>query len=216
MTPNQKALKKIWGQVPADYYYNLNWLQQIWHGMKWRVFKNLLIGSKPRQILEIGCSSGHLSGQLAALFPTSHITGIDVYAPAIKEAQRRFPKLSFIVADAHQLPFKNNLFDLVLCSETIEHVSNPKKMLHEIARVMKRDGSVLIEMDSGSWLFRIIWWWWTTFNRGKVWQGAHLYPFTAQELEHLIVNNGFRVQKKVFSHFGMAVSFLVKKNEPNK
>lgn len=215
MVPNKKTLRKIWEQVPTDYYYNINWLQYIWHGWKWQVFKNFLSGIKPRRILEVGCSSGHLTKQLAVLFPKSHITGIDVYTQAIKEAQRRFPNLSFIVADAHKLPFKNNSFDLILCSETIEHVTNPQKMLHEIARVLKKNGVALIEMDSGSWLFRIVWWWWTTFHRGRVWREAHLYPFTAHALEHLIVSNGFRVQKKVFSHLGMAVSFLIKKNESN-
>lgn len=107
-------------------------------------------------ILEIGCAAGHLTKLLSEHYPKTKVTGIDVYKKAILEAKKRFPKLSFLVADAHKLPFQENFFDLVISSETIEHVVDPQKMLNEIARVLKPAGSAIIEMDSGNWLFRLI------------------------------------------------------------
>ncbi len=204
-------LHKIWAEVPSDYYFHLNYLQKLWHEWKWLVIKHLVsqTGGIPQTVLEVGCSSGHLSGLLHQLFPQAHITGIDVYGPALAEAKKRYPTLKFQVADAHSLPFPNHSFDLIVCSETIEHVVDPSKVLHEIARVLKKDGQALVEMDRGSVPFRIIWWGWTKFGKGRVWKNAHLHPFKAQELEQLISSNGFMINKKNFSHFGMAVSFLV-------
>lgn len=209
--PDQKKLKKIWAEVPADYYFNLNFGQRLWHEWKWLVIKHLLLKQlkTSTKILEIGCAGGHLTSLLGDLYPKARITGIDVYGHSIELAKSRFPKLQFKVADAHDLPFARNTFDLVVLSETIEHVVKPSLVLHEISRVLKRDGQLLIEMDSGSRLFRFVWYMWTRFGRGRVWRQAHLHPFTAKELESLIVSNGFRIQDKLFSHFGMAVSFLV-------
>lgn len=213
--PDAKTLKKIWSEVPPDYYYRLNYLQTLWHDWKWIVIKYLVTksGKKPKKVLEVGCSGGHLCGLLQEVFPTAKITGIDVYEPAIREAKARYPKLTFSVADAHKLPFADNSFDLVISSETIEHVLDPAKMLKEIERVMKPTGEALVEMDSGSLPFRFIWYFWTKFGKGKVWRHAHLHPFTSKELERLISGNGFAIAQKHFSHFGMAVSFLVTKHQ---
>lgn len=220
--PEDKVLKKIWAEVPPDYYFRLNYFQKLWHEWKWLVIRHLIThgrGSpaehsrkrreKHMRILEIGCAGGHLSGLLAGVFPDAEVVGVDVYESAIEEARRRWPNLTFQVADAHRLPFKNGVFDLVMMSETIEHLVDPEKVLHEIGRVLKKDGRALVEMDSGSPLFRLVWFFWTRFGRGRVWSQAHLHPFTAGELENLITGNGFHIREKMFSHFGMAVSFLV-------
>jgi ubiquinone/menaquinone biosynthesis C-methylase UbiE len=173
--------------------------------------KQLILHSQPspKNILEIGCASGHLTSLLADLFPKAKVTGIDIYTPAIKAAKSRFPHINFKVADAQKLPFASDTFDLVLTSETIEHVLDPAQMLHEIGRVLKSSGKALIEMDSGSLLFRLIWFGWSRWGKGRVWKEAHLHPFTSEELESLIKNNGLDVSSKVLSHLGMAVTFLV-------
>lgn len=211
LIPKHKELERIWGEVPVDYYFRQNLLQRLWHDRKWSVFKRLILSSinSPKKILEIGCASGHMTNLLAQLFPNSHIVGIDIYKPAVNEARKRFPEIEFIEADAHNLPFPKTKFDLIVSSETIEHVVDPAKMLHEITRVLKPFGIALIEMDSGSKLFRGVWWVWTHFGKGKVWQDAHLHPFTARQLEALITQNGLNVKNKSFSHLGMAVSFLI-------
>lgn len=212
MTNNNKKLEEIWAEVPADYYFHLGFLQKIWHEWKWLVFQNLLSKtSTPRTVLEVGCAGGHLSGLLKGLFPKAKITGIDVYEAAVAEAARRFPQLTFKVADAHKLPFASQSYDLVVCSETIEHVVDPEKVIREMGRVLKKDGSLLIEMDSGSGLFRVVWAIWTKWGKGKVWKDAHLHPFTARELEQLIKTCGFRIKYKLISHAGMAISFLCEK-----
>lgn len=49
-----------------------------------------------------------------------------------------------IVADAHNLPFRDNEFEVVLCTEVLEHVKNPFKVEEEIRRVTKPGGMLIL------------------------------------------------------------------------
>lgn len=210
---NNKNLKIIWNQVPPNYYeegLRKNLFQYIWHTNKIRTFKKLTRTKQFKNILDVGCAAGTLTDKISQIFPSSYITGVDVYRDAVDFAKKKYPHIKFIKADAHKLPFKNNFFDLVICYETIEHVEKPQEVLKEIRRVVNKNGTAIIIMDSGNLLFRAVWWFWEK-TKGKVWQGAHLHPFHHNHLEQVIIGTGFKIQKKHFSHLGMEVSFVLSK-----
>lgn len=48
------------------------------------------------------------------------------------------------VADAHELPFKDNSYEIVICREVLEHVKDPKKVLSELHRVLVPGGVLLL------------------------------------------------------------------------
>lgn len=204
-------LNKIWRQVPVDYYdqgIKTNILQKIWHTNKLKTFKDIVKNRKIDSILDVGCASGLLTNEMSKIFPKSKIYGVDIYEDALVFARKKYPSVNFIVADAHKLPFKTSTFDLTVCYETIEHVVDPLKVLKEIHRVTKKGGISILVMDSGSLLFRIVWFLWEN-SKGKVWKGAHLHPFTHQQLENIIKKLGFNIKQKRFSHLGMEVIFLL-------
>ena len=207
---SKKRLEQIWAQVPPDYYdqgIKKNLLQKLWHSQKLNQVTSLL-PKEAKRVLDVGCSSAILTAEVAKNLKKSKITGIDSYKKAIEFAKSKYPHLELLVADAHKLPFKDNTFDLVICTETLEHVTDPKKCLLEMKRVLKKNGRAIISMDSGSLTFRIIWYFWTK-TKGRVWESAHLHEFNARVLEDLIKEAGFKITKKVYSHLGMAVTFLV-------
>lgn len=51
-----------------------------------------------------------------------------------------------IVVDAHHLPFRNNIFDLIICEHLLEHVKKPWIVIEEIYRITAFGGSVYIEV----------------------------------------------------------------------
>lgn len=208
----KKRLNQIWSQVPPDYYDKgiaKNYFQKFWHTRKLRQIVNL-IPKDSATVLDVGCSSAVLTAQIAKELPGSKVTGVDIYKKAIDFAKIKYPHLNLFVADAQKLPFRGNVFDLVICSETLEHVLDPSKALLEIRRVLRKNGKAIISMDSGSLLFRIVWYFWLK-TRGRVWKDAHIHVLNADILEDLIREAGFTINKKAYSHMGMSVIFLLSK-----
>lgn len=72
------------------------------------------------------------------------IFDIDRYNIHVIYANLSVAKLPNIQADAAALPFREGLFDAVICSELLEHVPDPVDVVTEIHRVTKRKGMVLI------------------------------------------------------------------------
>lgn len=199
-------------QVPPNYYQKgirENLLQRLWHINKLNeVLKACRTQSRVNNILDVGCASGWLISQIAHRYPKASCSGIDIYDKAIKYAKRKYPHIEFKVADAHKLPFKSNAFDLVVCTEVLEHVDDPRSVLFEIKRVLKNKGTAVIELDSGSLLFSIVWYLWRK-SKGRIWNESHAHSFNIRKLEKMILSCDFKIIKKEKFNLGMAMIFTV-------
>lgn len=109
-------------------------------------------------ILDVGCGSGALISDLAKI--GFNCVGIDISKIGIKRAKqiakkRRINKrLSVILGDAENLPLRENSFDLVVCTNVLEHLINPMKSLKEMIRVVEVSGGLIISapnMGSPIW-----------------------------------------------------------------
>lgn len=87
-----------------------------------------------RSVLEIGVGEGHVSERVAARFPDADIVGIDLPHDSMVERWRS-RGVRGVFADAVQLPFPDDTFDLVLAIEVLEHMPRPGAALSELARV---------------------------------------------------------------------------------
>ena len=207
----QDPLYEVWNQVPVDYYQEgveKSFLQRLWHKKKLSLATSILKEKDFKKCLDIGCASGYMVSEIARNFPDSKYFGVDSFDKVIEFGKKKYPHIKFKVANAEKLPFKDEEFDLLICYETIEHITKPITALREMKRVLKKNGKLILTMDSGSLLFRIVWYVWEN-TKGKVWKGAHLHPFHHQELEELIKKAGFKINQKIFSHLGMEVTFIL-------
>src|SRR5581483_10452532 len=95
-----------------------------------------------KKILDIGCAEG----DLGKFFKTkkNQVVGIDISKDAIKIAQKRLDRAIVLDVTQNKLPFPAKEFDLVICSEVIEHLLSADKLLSEIKRVLKKDGFLII------------------------------------------------------------------------
>ncbi len=214
-TNSKKELEEIWHQVPPDYYQNgisKNLLQRIWHTKKLKTVLSLIEGTHiyPKNILDVGCASGWFLSKVKLQYPKSKCIGVDIYKKAIDYGKKRYKSLKLIHSDGHNLPFADKSFDLVICTEVLEHVEFPEKVLQEIGRVLNPNGIAVVEMDSGNFLFKTIWHWWTNMRHG-VWRDSHIHTFNTENLEKVIRTNGFSIVHKKIFNFTMAVSFLLKR-----
>ncbi|MEM1867725.1 MAG: methyltransferase domain-containing protein [Thermosphaera sp.] len=107
------------------------------------LFARLFVRDK--DVLDIGCGTGYGAQILLTGFPKS-ITGIDISADAIRFAQEHYrdPRLKFFIADAQNLPFKNNQFDIIIAFEVIEHVEDYVRLITEVRRTLKPTGIFIV------------------------------------------------------------------------
>lgn len=206
--------KHVIEQVPPDYYQKgieNNLLQQLWHGNKLEEVVKAIKGNKRRdKILDVGSASGWFISEISKRFQDSNCFGIDIYSKGIFYAKKKYPQVEFKVADAHDIPYKDETFDVIVCTEVLEHVDDPWQVVMEIKRVLKTGGLAIIELDSGSWLFSIIWYLWRK-SKGRIWNEAHLHSFNVKKLDRLITSCGLKIIKKKKFNFGMAMLFLTSK-----
>jgi ubiquinone/menaquinone biosynthesis C-methylase UbiE len=90
--------------------------------------------------LDIGSGKGELLSQIAGRFP-----GLQSFACDCTDQLMKRPGQKVEVADLNHepLPFNNNEFDLVTCSETLEHLENYWVVLRETFRVLKPGGTAI-------------------------------------------------------------------------
>lgn len=95
---------------------------------------------KNKNVLELACGTGQLSFRMAGKAGTWIAT--DYSDNMIKEAQKRNVdgKVSFAVADATNLTYKDESFDAVVIANALHIMPDPDKALAEIRRVLKKDG----------------------------------------------------------------------------
>ncbi len=96
--------------------------------------------------LEIGCGSGAVSIHIAERYKWK-VAGADVDEEQIilaKDKSRNIKNITFLEADATNLPFKSQVFDLVLSINVLHHISNWLDALGEIDRVLKKGGCLLL------------------------------------------------------------------------
>ncbi|MBE6811016.1 MAG: class I SAM-dependent methyltransferase [Ruminococcaceae bacterium] len=99
--------------------------------------------SKKLKILEIGCGPGALAGALHRWYPNAEVTAIDRDSEFIRFANENEKGVEFIEADATNLPFDNNIFDVTISNTVAEHIE-PSKFYGEQLRVLKPNGICLV------------------------------------------------------------------------
>jgi ubiquinone/menaquinone biosynthesis C-methylase UbiE len=106
---------------------------------------SLLQDKKYPSILEIACGTGRVTAHLAKEVKHDSLTATDLNADMIEVAKKIVPdkNINWQQADAMQLPFADNTFDLVVCQFGIMFFPDKLKGLQEAYRVLKPGGKLL-------------------------------------------------------------------------
>lgn len=100
-------------------------------------------------VLDVGCGNGNISIFLGSL--GYQVSGIDVSEAAITKARQlnKFPNVKFEVGNAEELPDLGTRYDVIICSEVLEHLLSPESTLYAISRIMKDDGILFVTVPNG-------------------------------------------------------------------
>jgi SAM-dependent methyltransferase len=94
--------------------------------------------TRDSRALEVGCGPGHITAMMADTGAT--VTGVDLVPAMIETARTLHPGIEFVEANAEQLPFADDTFDVVLTNFVIHHFARPDVACTEIRRVLKPGG----------------------------------------------------------------------------
>ncbi len=108
-------------------------------------------------LLDIGCFNGSKSVLLCQAARCNEAVGIDFLPEKLVEARER--GLQTLEADLNTelpLPLPSQSFDIIVCSEVIEHLFSPDDLLDEMKRLLKPDGYILLTTPNlASWKNRV-------------------------------------------------------------
>ena len=104
--------------------------------------------NKKLKILDLGCGEGHLTGVIKNQNIEYEVYGLDYSISAIEYANKNFPDIDFVVADAYHPPYEDGFFDVVICNNIWEHVPDPLRLLNGISRIINADGLLIISTPS--------------------------------------------------------------------
>jgi len=99
------------------------------------------------RVLDVGTGTGILIPYLVRLLGGSGlICSFDLSFPMVCEAKKKLSRMQdgVLCADVHDLPFKSEVFDRVICFAAFPHFDEPEKAIGEMTRVIKPGGILVI------------------------------------------------------------------------
>lgn len=95
-----------------------------------------------QRLLEAGCGTGHWLDLLQPV--RSGVYGLDLSPGMLAQAQRRGKDLRLVRGRATQLPFGDQVFDLVFCVNAIHHFGDPRAFIFEAGRLISPGGVLAV------------------------------------------------------------------------
>jgi ubiquinone/menaquinone biosynthesis C-methylase UbiE len=115
----------------------------------WRIYSSSLLDKiyddveAGDNVLEVACGTGLVALKIAD--QASKVSGVDLSVSLIDEAKKKIKEngpynVEFSVEDAYSLPFGNDVFDTIICTNAFQNMKYPQKALSEIKRALKPGG----------------------------------------------------------------------------
>lgn len=158
-------------------------------------------------LLDLGCGEGRHSIGIHWARSDLQVIGVDLCQKDVQSAQQKAKDfftqdktgdgvLHWSVANGLTLPFADNTFDAVVCSEVLEHIPDVHGMLIEIRRVLKPDGHLAVSVPR-YWPEAICWKLSDAYHQVK---GGHVRIFKQHILQKTIENLGYQLDNSHWAH----------------
>lgn len=127
-------------------------LNDPWYRLILRMMKSITQSFQEKRVLEVGCGLGGFCVLIAR--KGANPVGLDISSSAIRQAKNLAKKcgvqnqVDFVIGDAHFLPFKSESNEIVVCSETLEHVANYEHAFFELTRVTEKSGYLCLTVPN--------------------------------------------------------------------
>jgi 2-polyprenyl-6-hydroxyphenyl methylase / 3-demethylubiquinone-9 3-methyltransferase len=127
-----------------------------------------LVTAQPESVLDAGCGRGFYLRMLSQLPCIRKICGMDLEDSSLQVAKRNCldPRVQIVKGDVTRMPYPDDTFDFIICSEVLEHLPGDEQALFELHRVLKGNGTIVITVPNEDFPF-----WWDPVN----WLLMHIF-----------------------------------------
>ena len=102
-----------------------------------------------QSVLDVACGTGIVARAAAERVGSSgRVVGVDLNESMLTVAERVCPEVELRRADVTALPFEDAIFDVVLCQMALMFFPDPRSAIHEMGRVVKPQGTVVVMVPS--------------------------------------------------------------------
>jgi 2-polyprenyl-3-methyl-5-hydroxy-6-metoxy-1,4-benzoquinol methylase len=194
------------------------------------------------EVLDVGCGNGVISRSLGA--EGFNVKGIDISEKTIEKAKalNKYPNVKFEVVSAEQLVADGLRYHAVICSEVLEHLNDPGKLLKVLHQSLHKNAVLIVTVPNGRGPRELLVtrpviamqkknnWMWKTVKKIKGVFGykgttvqsdaddlTHIQFFTRPTLEKLAADNNFKIVRFGKTNFIEDVfpfSFVTKRIKP--
>jgi len=173
-------------------------LTHWWYCVRRNLVKNLITtysqNRKDNQILDIGCGTGALMKEIAS---EGTVTGVDFSADAVHFCKQRGLE-NVVQGSVTSLPFPNDIFDIVLALDILEHVEDDGQAVQEISRVLKPGGVAIIFVPA----FMMLW-----GSTDEV--SEHKRRYRKNQLLEVIKPNHLKIERVSYFNFILFIPILI-------
>ncbi|MBI2028478.1 MAG: methyltransferase domain-containing protein [Candidatus Levybacteria bacterium] len=199
-------------QLPTNYikHTSKNPLQKYLIDNFYSSLVSLIKPLNPKTVLDAGCGEGFTMNNLIKNNIGENVEGIEFSEETITIGKKLFPDLKIKRGSIYSIPYPNNFFDLVVCTEVLEHLDSPQRALKEILRISTKD--VVISVPNEPFFML------SNFLRGKNISRlgndpGHINHWTIISFINLLKKHGLKI-KKIKLPFPWII-ILGEKNEKN-
>ncbi len=178
-------------QYESDYHIQED--KHWWFKSRRNILMQLLSRlDKSIKILDVGCSSGIFLGELLKMgYSVEQLYGIDISEEGISKARARGLKHVFVM-DGAKINLPKESFDLIIASDSLEHIESEQEALANWASLLKSQGQLIIFVPA----FMFLWSAHDVVNQ-------HFRRYTRKELVQKVQQFSFQIERSGYWNFGL-------------
>ena len=161
-------------------YASTNPVSRVLVGGFYRTIDQMVAGIEFDSVVDVGCGEGLLLRSLESRLSGVVCHALDADPAEAEDAAANLPFCNVRVGSAYDMPMEDNSVDLVICTEVLEHLAEPRRALEEFARVSRRYVLMSVPREP---IWRML-----NMARGAYWSG---WGNTPDHLNHWS-SRGFR------------------------
>lgn len=167
---------------------------------RFQKIKSILRRINFKDLLDLGCGEGQLFGNLFDF--NFNYVGMDISNKRIERAKnsyKDFDNATFVTGSATEIPNVYHSFDVVVCSELLEHVQSPQAVIKQISNVLNPRGYLILSVPNNEVInYQMC----MHCHKMTPWSG-HLHSFSNESLASLLIK--YSLEMLSFSEIGSGI-----------